>query len=333
MKRIQNRPSAGPSVNCERRWALKFRLAIAFIITIGAGFGIGKCIFDKKGPVSAGSSDIQAAEQPDAGKKRTEIMLKRCHTDLMRVVNFQCGEINEEEMRKRYLERERSNLEKRAAEIIDKLGITDADDQSAIFKAILKGCTEVKYASGNNIKFGPPSLKKQCLDPIDLNEEPKKNWLDISEEDYKELTANEKEVADLYRDKKVEEALRKISFDDTNKKIQNLTQSDEEFRNLGLPEYYQKFFDLLEETRTNILEAGSNEEKRSIICNLITKGVESDLSDKQKEKISKLEESGFGNFSIVEPESSKWFLTILMSLAGMSENELDEVCEPNFSSQ
>jgi len=330
MNELLSRPSGAPSSSLEVKKTSNFRLAIAFILTICAGFGIGKCIFDKKDAEMPNKPEKTNLIKPDTAQIKQKILLRHCSTNLLKVTNLQCEELSSEEIEKQYLEREKANLEKRTLDIIEKLKITNPQDQEKILEAVLKGCSEIRKASKKSIKLDSPPPIKECLDTIRLSESPRRNLL-LNEEKYNELSDEEKELVDLYRDKKLEEALRRLNFDKERKKIDELAQTDEEFRRLGIAEYFKIGFDFFEQTRAKMLGAKNDEERLKIFCMFLDDSESSDgLTDEQQQKMHELDKSGAFQSESVYDFKEEFVELIFLAMTGMTEREVVEskVCDP-----
>jgi len=65
---MQNSPSIRLVTKPEAPKKSKFRLAIVFILTIGAGIGINRCIYDKKATELPDKADGGDVVKPDASK-------------------------------------------------------------------------------------------------------------------------------------------------------------------------------------------------------------------------------------------------------------------------
>jgi len=269
MKKSPSTPSSG---NHETPKGSRLRMAIAFILALGAGIGLGKCVYDKKETGHPNKPKMTDTLKADAEAKKEDLSLKQCQMDLLLgVASKQCKELSEDEIKKKYLERERVRLEKRAAEIIDKLGVTNANDQEKIFKAVVAGCSELRESVGKFLDLNEPKSTDKCDEPVWLSEEIGANWIDLSHsEDYEDLTADEKKWVDLYRDKKEKELLQQINFDDIKDSINKAAQEDKNLFNLQELKEINNFFNIIEETQKNILSAEGLPEKRAIICKFVT---------------------------------------------------------------
>ena len=192
---MKNSPSTTPSSSShEAPKGLNFRLAIAFILALGASIGIGKCVYDKKDAGHPGKPKLTDIMKQDAEAEKQELSLKQCQMDLLLgIAGKQCEQLSEEEIKRRYLEREKSRLEKRAADIIEKLGITKTDDQEKIFRAVVAGCSEYKYSVDKNIVLKEPPRPNSCFNLINLEQDVGANFTDsLYSDDSEDIASYEK---------------------------------------------------------------------------------------------------------------------------------------------
>jgi len=323
---MPNTPSTQPPAHPETPKGSKFRLAIAFILALGAGIGIGKCVYDKKDTDHPGKPKLTDIMKPDAEAERQELSLKQCQMNLLLgVAGKQCEEFSEDV---KYLERGRANLEKRAAEIIERLGITNEEDKEEILQKVLKGCTEFGNVDGTTLQLKEPPSPDTCGDPIKLTEGIKANWFEISPEDYEALNDEEKKWIDMFRDKKEEELLREIHFNDIKKRLDMIraitTQGDFEINNptnkemvnafvsvlFGqITEPMSNFIQAMEEARDNMLKTQDQDERRGIICAMT-------------EKMEKIKKNA-GGLDLLDMDDVRINILIrtLYSLAGITDHD------------
>ncbi len=317
-------------------FTLKFRLAVTFILgMIAGGIVVDKCSGDKADqPKQPGIADTSKTggeappSPPEPPEPDDEVDFSQCRNLVFKVTHPECGE---DEIKRRYLERRREELEKWADKIIKKLGIHNPNDQDKIREAVLNGCTEFGKISGNLLVLEPPPPMQYCH--VMLEEESEKDWLDISEEEYEKLSHEEKRLVDLYRDKKYEDTLEGIRFTEFKNKIDELTENDGEFVDLGLADDYNNDFDMLSQAQEDMIRAQSQEERLKILCKLFV-DIESKPwnTDEQIDKIQRLmEEEGIDLTDFDDTTEGHLFFKSLFALAGISsEDELgsSEVCRP-----
>lgn len=150
-------------------------------------------------------------------------------------------ELSDEEITRRYLEREHARLVARAQEIADELGVFDLEDRFKIEEAVRKGCTEITGSNGKTIELKKPE-PEECT-PVPLAEDTGRIWVDPK--DYEALSPAEKAAIDRFREQDFEGFIRQANFDDTRQRLRD-------FRSKEYPGREAEVRQIMEDVFTNI---------------------------------------------------------------------------------
>jgi|GEM_PF-4092306 len=201
----------------ETHRSISVRQAIALLLTGLAGGALDHWVIHP----SFGSSNPPVAhvDTDSAPENRADASVRRL-AESRRLFFLSGGprELTDEEITRRYLEREKERLEARAGEVLDELGVVNADDRASIADAVKAGCTEISNSSGDQVELSPPqSSPPECL--ISLDEDTGRIWVDPKE--YEALSEQEKAAIDLYRKKDFDGFLKQASFEDTRQRLRD----------------------------------------------------------------------------------------------------------------
>lgn len=325
-------------------FALKFRLAVTFVLgMIAGGIVVDQCSGDEAaGPppqpviTDAGGASAEALPPPpEPPEPDDEVDFSQCRNLVFKIVHPKCKKLSDEEIRKQYLARVKRQRDERAAEIIKMLDINDPEDRAKIRRAVYDGCTEIKDFEGTWLQLEAPPVTSQCGGPIELNERPEKDWIDLDEEEYEQLSDEDKLLTDLYRDRNYEEVLKRTHFDDLKRQIDELMEYDEEFNELKIGESFYEDIKMLEEIRDQILRTDNEKERQRIMCELIIAlETQSGHDKRQIDKIMRLmEQDDIDLTSFDDTVRFQVFWQSLITLSGFgSEEEMvrSDICDPIF---
>ncbi len=322
-------------------FALKFRLAVTFVLgMIAGGIAVDQCSgSDADQPEQPKLTDInkgpKAPPPLESPEPDDEVDFSQCRNLVFKISNPECKKLSDEEIEKQYLARVKKQLDQRAAEIIRMLDINNPEDRAKIRRAVYDGCTEIKEFEGTLLQLKVPPATNQCDNPIELNEKPEKDWVDIDETEYEQLSDEDKLLTDLYRDRNYEEVLQRTHFDDLKNQIDELIEYDEEFNELKIAESFYEDIKLLEEIRDQMLRTNSLEERQYIMCELIV-ALESQSrpNEQQVDKLMRLmEQDDIDLTSFDDTVRFQVFWQSLIALSGFgSEKGLASsgICDPIF---
>jgi len=293
-------PDKPSSENRETSGGLNFRTAI-FLVLAGITTGaIGGYFLGKKGteqPNKSDITDVRNTGSESTDQRTLKLQLRQCQSHIFGAMGSGCEQLSEEELQRQYLESEKARREKRAEEIFKRLGIYNPVDQEKIRQLINRGCTELKSGSGKQIRLSAPPMPEKCSEsdsePFVLFEEPQKNFYEISDEDYKKLSEEDKKLVDLYNNKQYSEILKDFNLDRERDLVGKLASEDSEFQKLGLDKMYNQFIEDLEGFRNDMANASSLDERRKVICKIIEyERTAVKPTDEQRKKIEQLSDNG-----------------------------------------
>lgn len=211
MPPFSSKPSNGP----ETPRILSFRGVIALILAGITGGALDHWVIHP-------SSGVPKPPAPTLGRENN--VESRAETAVHRArkahrLFFLSGvrqELSDEEITRRYLERERERLAARAEKVVDELKVSNPADRAKIAEAVKAGCTEIHHSDGREVDLKRASRQHIC-GPIELDKDTGSIWVDP--QSYDGLSEAEKMALNRYRSKDFEGFLREASFEDTRDRL------------------------------------------------------------------------------------------------------------------